>query len=86
MVMILAEANHILDELLPKKTKAAERITEFSIVGDGDNAGVQIVADLLTHIIFDLFVEEVWVWHHEGVERASFFIDKGLMRRERLLE
>ena len=86
MALSLAQTNHILDELLPQETKSTEGIAKFTIVSDGDDTGVEVVADLNTHVILYFFVEDVGVRHHEVVKRSTLLFYKVFMGLERLLK
>ena len=51
-----AKADHVFDKLVPEIDQAALRVLEVSVSGELDDAGFEVVIDLLPHLVLDAFL------------------------------
>lgn len=53
--MISAKTDHVFNELIPEENQAAFGVLEIAIASELNDAGLEVVIDLLAHFGFDGF-------------------------------
>lgn len=56
LLLGLTKTNHVLDELVPEENQAAFGVMEMTVLGELDDAGFEVVIDLLAHLGLDGFL------------------------------
>lgn len=61
----LTKTNHVLHGLFPKEKKSARGISEVAVSGERDHALLQVVVELLLHLLFETLDDLIGVGDHE---------------------
>jgi hypothetical protein len=51
-----AKADHVFNKLIPEIDQTAFGVLEVSVSGELDDAGFEVVIDLLPHLVLDAFL------------------------------
>lgn len=51
-----AKADHVFNKLIPEIDQTALGVLEVSVSGELDDAGFEVVIDLLPHLVLDAFL------------------------------
>lgn len=73
---MLAEADHVTDELFPEVEKAPEGVAEVTVAREADDALLKVVIDLVAEFVFDFLFEVVGIGDREVVINEALTFEK----------
>ena len=76
---VLAQPDHVLDELTPEEKQAAVGVFEMAVAGEADDAGGKVELDLVAHFAFEGIFGVFGIGHAQQIRGDLVALEKLVM-------